>query len=80
MEERYMVPKGKNKSRGVWGNNWALWHNQMPQKFLNKIDFQTNSERQFYGSGKNKCALETHQLRTVSFQNILQERAPQILS
>ena len=64
VEERHMVRKGRNQSRGVLGNNWALWYHQMPQKFLNKIDFQTNGETQFYGLDKNKCALETHQLRT----------------
>lgn len=59
-----MVPKDRSKSRGVWENNWALWHHQMPQKFLNEIDFQANSERQFYRSDKCKCALETLHLRT----------------
>lgn len=50
VEEEYVVPKGKNKSRGVVGSSWALWHHQIPGKFLNKIDFQTSGERQFCGS------------------------------
>lgn len=50
VEEEYVVPKGKNKSRGVLGSSWALWHHQIPGKFLHKIDFQTSGERQFCGS------------------------------
>lgn len=50
VEEEYVVPKGKNKSRGVLGSSWALWHHQTPGKFLNKTDFQTSAERQLCGS------------------------------